>query len=125
MGVPARYLIIGIWNSIFGVGTFLILSQSFPKLYDSIILLVSYVISIAQAHFSQRKFVWKSREDYFSELLRFSSAYISQFFANLVLLQVFVHFLDLSRAVSQIVIVFILTVVMYFINKNGVFRVKS
>ena len=125
MGVPARYLIIGIWNSIFGVGTFLILSQSFPKLYDSVILLVSYVISIVQAHFSQRKFVWKSREDYFGELVRFSSAYISQFFANLVLLQVFVRFLDLSRAISQIVIVFILTVVMYFINKNGVFRVKS
>lgn len=124
MKTTTRYLLVGLWNSVFGVGIFLILSQSFPKLSDSLILLIAYVVSIVQAHFMQRKFVWSSNERYFQELVRFSGAYISQFVANLVLLQIFVRFVGLNRSVSQVIIVLILTVVMYFVNKNGVFRAK-
>ena len=124
MKTTTRYLLVGLWNSVFGVGIFLILSQSFPKLSDSLILLIAYVVSIVQAHFMQRKFVWSSNERYFQELVRFSGAYISQFLANLVLLQIFVRFVGLNRSVSQVIIVLILTVVMYFVNKNGVFRAK-
>jgi len=119
-----RYLLVGIWNSVFGVGIFLILSLSLPELSDSLILLISYLVSIVQAHFMQRKFVWSSTERYFQELVRFSGAYISQFVANLVLLQIFVRFIGLNRSVSQVIIVLLLTVVMFFVNKNGVFRVK-
>lgn len=124
MKTSTRYFLVGLWNSVFGVGIFLILSQSFPKLSDSLILLIAYVVSIVQAHFMQRKFVWSSKEGYFQELVRFSGAYISQFVANLVLLQIFVRFIGLNRSVSQVIIVLILTVVMYFVNKNGVFRAK-
>jgi putative flippase GtrA len=119
-----RYLLVGLWNSVFGVGIFLILSLSLPELSDSLILLISYLVSIVQAHFMQRKFVWSSTERYFQELVRFSGAYISQFVANLILLQIFVRFIGLNRSVSQVIIVLILTVVMFFVNKNGVFRVK-
>ena len=124
MKTTTRYLLVGLWNSVFGVGVFLILSLSLPKLSDSLILLIAYFVSIVQAHFMQRKFVWSSAERYFQELVRFSGAYISQFVANLVLLQIFVRFVGLNRSVSQVIIVLILTVVMYFVNKNGVFRVK-
>ena len=124
MKTTTRYLLVGLWNSVFGVAIFLILSQSFPKLGDSLVLLIAYVVSIVQAHFMQRKFVWSSNERYFQELVRFSGAYISQFLANLVLLQIFVRFVGLNRSVSQVIIVLILTVVMYFVNKNGVFRAK-
>ena len=124
MKTTTRYLLVGIWNSVFGVGIFLILSLSLPELSDSIILLISYLVSIVQAHFMQRKFVWSSTERYFQELVRFSGAYISQFVANLVLLQIFVRLIGLNRSVSQVIIVLILTVVMFFVNKNGVFRAK-
>ena len=124
MKTTTRYLLVGIWNSVFGVGIFLILSLSLPDLSDSLILLISYLVSIVQAHFMQRKFVWSSTERYFQELVRFSGAYISQFVANLILLQIFVRFIGLNRSVSQVIIVLILTVMMYFVNKNGVFRVK-
>ena len=124
MKTTTRYLLVGTWNSVFGVGIFLILSLSLPELSDSLILLISYLVSIVQAHFMQRKFVWSSTEKYFQELVRFSGAYISQFVANLVLLQIFVRFIGLNRSASQVIIVLILTVVMFFVNKNGVFRVK-
>lgn len=124
MKTTTRYLLVGLWNSVFGVGIFLILSLSLPELSDSLILLISYLVSIVQAHFMQRKFVWNSTEKYFQELVRFSGAYISQFVANLILLQIFVRFIGLNRSVSQVIIVLILTVVMFFVNKNGVFRAK-
>ena len=124
MKTTTRYLLVGIWNSVFGVGIFLILSLSLPELSDSLILLISYLVSIVQAHFMQRKFVWSSTEKYFQELVRFSGAYISQFVANLILLQIFVRFIGLNRSASQVIIVLILTIVMFFVNKNGVFRAK-
>lgn len=124
MKSTTRYLLVGIWNSLFGVGVFLVLSQSFPKLFDSVILLFSYFISIVQAHFSQRKFVWSSQAGYLGELARFSGAYISQFVVNLILLQIFVRYFGFNRSVSQMIIVVLLTIGMYFINKKGVFRVK-
>ena len=124
MKTTTRYLLVGIWNSVFGVGIFLILSLSLPELSDSLVLLISYIVSIVQAHFMQRKYVWSSTERYFQELVRFSGAYISQFVANLVLLQIFVRFIGLNRSVSQVIIVLILTVVMFFVNKNGVFRAR-
>lgn len=107
------------------MGTFLFLAWGFPNLFDSLVLFLSYLISIVQAHLSQRKLVWKSKESYFAELIRFSGAYISQFFVNLILLQIFVHSIGLSRSVSQISIVVLLTIAMYFVNKKGVFRVKK
>ncbi len=124
MKTTTRYLLVGIWNSVFGVGIFLILSLSLPELSDSLVLLISYIVSIVQAHFMQRKYVWSSTERYFQELVRFSGAYISQFVANLILLQIFVRFIGLNRSVSQVIIVLILTAVMFFVNKNGVFRAK-
>jgi putative flippase GtrA len=122
--VTTRYLLVGIWNSLFGVGTFLVLSYSFPRLFDSLVLFFSYVFSIAQAHYSQRKLVWQSQAGYLGELFRFSGTYISQFFLNLILLQIFVHYFGLNRSVSQMIIVVLLTVAMFFINKKGVFRVR-
>lgn len=124
MKVTTRYLLVGIWNSLFGVGTFLVLSYSFPRLFDSLVLFFSYVFSIAQAHYSQRKLVWQSQAGYLGELFRFSGTYISQFFLNLILLQIFVHYFGLNRSVSQMIIVVLLTVAMFFINKKGVFRVR-
>jgi hypothetical protein len=58
-------------------------------------------------------------------LVRFSSAYILQFVINSALLVLSDMWLTVNREIRQTVIVIFLTVVFYFVNKRGVFRVTK
>ena len=119
-----KYIFVGIWNSIFGISVFILLSLFLKEGNSISILGASYIFSTLQAHFSQRKFVWKSESEYLPELLKFSSVYLLQFFLNSVLLVIMNSFMETSREVNQILIIFVLTIVFFYINKNGVFNVS-
>jgi putative flippase GtrA len=124
MKLVSRYAAVGIWNSIFGVSNFIVLSRFMLQAPDVLVLGISYGISIVQAHFSQRNIVWRSKAEYLPELLKFSSAYLLQFFINTFLLLLSEGLFGLSREIRQMLIVVFLTAVFYFVNKRGVFRVK-
>lgn len=125
MRIKSRYLLVGIWNSLFGISNFYVLSIVFNTWPDLVVLGCSYLISIVQAHLAQRRFVWQSRSEYFPELARFSSAYILQFAINSTLLVLSDNWLTVNREIRQTVIVIFLTLVFYFVNKRGVFRVTK
>lgn len=124
MKLISRYVMVGVWNSIFGISTFIIVSLIFDQTADGIVLVIAYVPNIIQAHYCQRHFVWRSRKKYFPELLKFSSAYLLQFFINMILLLQTQGLFNLSREARQISIALLLTTVFYFVNKRGVFNVK-
>jgi putative flippase GtrA len=107
------------------MANFFILSYLLPNLTDFLLLTLSYFFSISQAHLTQRKFVWKSKEKYLPELLRFSVAYIAQYFANIILLTWTGSISEFSRETRQGVIIILLTLVMFAINRRGVFRVND
>ena len=86
---------------------------------------MSYSLSIIQAHLTQRIVVWKSQGKYLPELLRFSVAYIVQYFANIVLLTWTGSISEFSRETRQGAIIILLTLVMFAINRRGVFRVSD
>jgi hypothetical protein len=123
MKLVSRYVVIGIWNSIFGVTVFIILSRLLKQTPDLLILALSYAISIIQAHFTQREIVWRTKTAYLPELIKFSSAYFMQFLINTCLLLLSAVLFEISREVRQGLIVLLLTFVFYFVNKRGVFRV--
>ena len=122
MKTGTRYLLVGIWNSIFGVVNFLVFSTYFPVLNDTVLLALSYSISIIHAHFTQRHFVWQSSARYLPELTRFSVSYLAQFILNLVLFVVSAKIFDVSRNLRQLGIVLFLTIFFFFINKRKVFQ---
>ncbi len=121
----SRYIVIGVWNSFFGIVSFYLLSAYLTHTFDLVILGLSYFISIIQAHFTQRNFVWKSRAAYFPELVKFSLVYVFQFIINAILLLASTIFLSTPRELNQTLIVLLLTVIIYFINKKGVFHERS
>jgi putative flippase GtrA len=98
------------------------LSKLLPNLNDLLVLSLSYFFSIIQSHLTQRKIVWKSEGRYFPELLRFSTAYIAQYFVNIFLLAWTGKMFEFSREARQGCIFILLTLVMFAINKKGVFR---
>lgn len=117
-----KYVIAGIWNSIFGVVLFATLIHFFENVLGyAVILGISYPISIVQSHYVQRRFVWESSYSYKKELTRFGAVYFFQFAANLVLLSIAVEIFGLPVLISQIVIVAILILISFVINKKWTF----
>ena len=98
---------------------------NFRNVNSVIILGLSYAISTLQAHLSQRRFVWNSHAGYPLELFKFSTYYLLHFLLNLVLLFIMNSMMTFSREVNQILIVCTLTIVFFFVNKNGVFNGRS
>ena len=125
MRLQSRYLFVGVWNSLFGVAMFLAISLGFPGWPDGAVLTVSYSLSVIQAHFSQRRLVWRSQTPYFPELLRFIAGYLIQFAINLFLLVASQGMFSISREIRQIVVFVFIAVLFYFVNKKGVFRVNQ
>ena len=126
LNVKYRYIAFGIWNWLFGVLVFLILSVFFKStLHYNLLVLISYLVSSTQAHFIQRKFVWKSNNPYPSELIRFISSYIGMFISNILLLTLIVNITNFSPTVLQLIISPILVIFMYIVNKTFVFRIRD
>jgi putative flippase GtrA len=125
MKLRSRYLLVGVWNSIFGISNFLLLSLIFSQWSDLSVLSASYLISIVQAHIAQRRLVWQSHEPYLPELIRFTSAYFAQFAINSALLVLSESWMPVDRELRQIAIIVFLTILFYFVNKKGVFRVAQ
>jgi hypothetical protein len=69
--------------------------------------------------------VWSSTSPYFPELIRFGSAYLVQFVINAALLALSGFWLPRDREIRQTGIIIFLTLVFYFVNKKGVFRVTQ
>jgi putative flippase GtrA len=117
-----RYVLAGIWNSLFGIALFASLMHLFSSsLNYGVILGFSYTISIVQSHFVQRKYVWSSNFGYRKELFRFGLVYVGQFIANLGLLAFMVEVLEQKVLPSQIIITGFLIGISFLINKKWTF----
>ena len=120
--IQLRYLIVGIWNTFFGIGIFYLLLKLFAGTDYQTLLFICFIIANLQSHFTQRVLVWKSEEYFFSELTRFFTGATGSFFINLLLLTISVDFLGYSIFLSQVVLMIVITLLNYFFQKHVVFK---
>ncbi len=120
--IQFRYLIVGLWNTIFGIGVFYLLLKSFIGPDYRLILFISFVLANLQSHLTQRTLVWRSEERYFAELTRFIAGAIGIFIINLLLLTFLVDFLSYATFESQVFLTLLLTILNYFFQKHAVFK---
>jgi len=120
--IQFRYLIVGLWNTIFGIGVFYLLLKSLIGADYRLILFLSFVLANLQSHLTQRTLVWRSEEGYFAELARFFVGAIGIFIINLLLLTLLVDFLGYATFESQVFLTLLLTILNYFFQKHAVFN---
>lgn len=119
----ARYLAVGGWNTMFGLAAFTVLYGLLgSQLGYGWILLMAQIIATIQAHFAQRRLVWKSRGHYWPELLRFSLVYGISYFVNLALLAFLVEVVGWPVLASQFVVTGLIVVLTFVINRTWTFR---
>ena len=118
-----RFILVGIWNTLFGYLVFVVLVSVFPSSKDdsSLVLFLTYLISGLQSYFAQRILVWHSRAKIPLELLKFVSVTVAGFLINWVLLEFLRNFVMESILLAQLVAILLTTIVTFFILKNFAF----
>ena len=122
LNLKKRYLLVGIWNSFFGVFIFwFLLHAAEPLLRYQGVLAAATFLGVCQSHLTQRLFVWKSQAPFIAEFLKFGTVYAAQFVANLVLLMFMVEVIEIDVLPAQISITIALVAVAFVINKKWTF----
>ena len=120
-----RYVLVGVWNTAFGLGVFTFLYTFLEGVGYAVVLLLSQIVATLQAHFAQRHLVWAARGPYVPELLRFSVVYAASYVVNLVLLAFLVEVLGQPVLASQFAVTSLIVVVTFLVNRGWTFRHRT
>ena len=120
------YLIVGGWNTLFGYASFTILYFYLSKSINStVILTISYVLSITNAFIGYKAFVFRTRGNVLREYLRFYVVYGGAYVANLILLPLLMGVLFLNAYIAQALIVFLTVISSYVFHKRFTFKMHE
>jgi putative flippase GtrA len=98
-----RYLLVGSFNTLFGLGLFgLLLALFEDRVHYLALLVISHVVAVLTAFVLHRKFVFRVKGQVLQDLWRFWTVYLAALGANLVLLPLAVEVAHLSPLVGQI-----------------------
>jgi len=120
-----RYVVIGFWNTIFGLVLFTLLMSIIPVRLYLLTLMVSTIIAGMHSYVTQRFFVWNSSQRVKSELKRFLTVFFLQFSVNILVLFALVDYFGFEPLWTQYVVGTLLILTTYFAHKHWTFKDAS
>ena len=126
-GAKLQYLLVGVWNTMFGYGVFVALyywTARFNLHYEAVLIL-SQIINVTSAYILYKKFVFRTKGNFFQEYCRFCTFYWLSFAANLVLLPFLVEVLRQEPMLSQGLLIAGTAMASYFWHTNYTFTLVS
>jgi putative flippase GtrA len=120
--VKIKFLIVGLWNTIFGYAVFVGLDFLFTSLFKTryaaymLAAVLSNILSIINAYIFHKFVTFRSPSRGIAivpEFMRFFSMYLLSFFLGLVLLPVFVELFHLDPKISAALLIPITTIISY------------
>ena len=122
-GQLLRFLVVGTWNTLFGLALFFSLMKT--GINYQLVLFCSFTIATAQSHFTQRKFVWGAANGYLHELMRFYLGIFGVYVLNALLLPLLVEGFDLDVFLSQCLLTLTLVILSFWFQKKFVFNNRN
>lgn len=132
--VKIKFILVGLWNTLFGYGLFVILeilltrSLSSPRVAYMSAMVIAQVVAILNAYYFHKRITFGSRThgiETIFELARFSTTYAFTFGISLVLLPALVELGHFDPKLAGAVITLIYTVVSYMGHSRFSFRSKN
>lgn len=131
--LKAKFVLVGIWNTIFGYGVFCLLDSFF--LHLSIARHVAYmsamvlgqIIAVINAYIFHKYITFKSTargKQIITEFFRFCMTYVVTFCLSLILLPFFVEVGRIPPKISAAVVILICTIVSFLGHSKFSFRPK-
>lgn len=126
-GEKLRFLVVGIWNTLFSVAVVWILDQLIP--YDphsiiqkQLVLTVSWLILVTHNFFTFKLLVFRTKGNWWREYARMYVIYAATFIVQSLLMQVISYVFDLSVFWANLPTIFVVTIMSYVGHKYFTFR---
>jgi putative flippase GtrA len=121
-----RYILIGLYNTVFGYSVFALIWLLWGKLlHYLIILLLSHIFSVINAFFGYRILVFRKKGDLWLDFLRFNLVYIGAFVFNILALPVLVEGFNMHPLFAQALLVIVTVISSYLLHKRFSFKLSK
>ena len=121
-----RFLITGVWNTVFGVLVYIVLYEGLKQWVNYLALLIpANILAITNAYICYKLFVFKTSGNIIREYLRFYVVYGSTMLLGFVAMFCLVSGLGLNPIVAQFVCLPITIIFSYFSHSRFSFRHKT
>ena len=134
-GQFGRYLLVGLWNTLFGYGTFALLTALLTPIVPYSYIwasLLSSLLNITVAYLGYKWFVFKTKGNYLREWMRCVAVYGSGILFTLMALPVLVflirrktHFVSQAPYIAGAILTFVVVVYSFLGHKKFSFRSPS
>lgn len=117
------FLLVGGINTTIGLGAFPVLyflAKPY-KLHYMIVLVISQIFCVTVAFFTNKHLVFRTRGNYLSEYLKFSTFYSVYFVINLAVMPLMVEIAGMNPVISQVFISIGIIVSSYFWHSKVTF----
>lgn len=113
-----RYLIAGIWNSVFGYGIGLMIYESFYLRFHIVIIsVIANILAITVAFLTYKLFVFKTKGNWLVEYLKCYLVYGGSAAVGALLIWLFVDFFKWPFWISQAIVMGIAIASSYFLHR--------
>ena len=121
-----RYLIVGIYNTIFAYFVFILLFYYFSSFVNYALLLgLCHIIGVTNNFFTYKWLVFKVRKNNFRNYLKINLVYLFIYLINLVLLVILTKKMYFNVYLTQGIIIVSISIIGFFLNKNYSFSNKN
>ena len=132
--VKIKFVLVGIWNTIFGYSVFCLLDALFLNIFATryiaymSAMVLGQVIAIINAYIFHKYVTFKSRvrgREMIIEFFRFSMTYAVIFCLNLILLPIFVEIFHITPKISAAILILICTAISYLGHSRFSFKLNN
>jgi len=117
------FLVVGGYNTVFGYLLFCLLQIYLQdRLHYLIILTISHFLSVINSFLSFKIFVFKTKDNWLLEYRKANLVYLFYLLNNFWLLWLLVNIFHCNKFLAQLLCIVILTIMIYFLHKNFVYK---
>ncbi len=129
--IKTKFIIVGIWNTIFGYGLFCLFDTLFAWFLSSrpaaymCAMVLAHILAVINAYIFHKHITFKSKakgKAIIAEFFRFSATYVVTFCLSLVLLPALVEIGHIPPKISAALITLICTIISYLGHSKFSFR---
>ena len=117
-----RFLIIGGVNAAISYIIFVIAILIFGKGQYQLCVALQWILSSVTSYLNQKFFVFCTKGNYIQEYLKCCSTWVVSYFLNVIFLEIFVRYLIKEVYISQLLSIFLVSLVTYVLFKVFAFK---
>ena len=120
-----KYLLVGSYNTLFGYLTFVIIFYNFSDVAShSLLLGITHFIAVTHNFFTYKRWVFNVKENLLKNYFKFHQICLLLYIINLILFLCFTKLMNVNLYFAQGLILIIIIILGYFMNKNYSFAIK-